>query len=237
MAVSAGPAAWFTFPRQGRVPKIHHIPACRFAEASPPCPPAADPRFPFHPDRSVPVATMNDSESSSPSTPPLPGPAGEPAVTDFAAALGRIPSGLFVVTWRVDGADRGMLASWVMQAGFEPPLISLAVGTSRELLAALRGGEAFVVNVLAESQRGLLARFGRPPGAGEDPFLGLAVERTIGEVAALAEAAAWLACRPVAESVPVGADHAVVLGRVEAARGRPSERPLIHLRRNGLKYS
>jgi len=129
-----------------------------------------------------------------------------------------------------------MLASWVMQAGFEPPLVSVAVGSSRDLLMAVRGGAAFAVNVLAESQKGLLGRFGKPPAEGEDPFAGLAIERTAGGVAALADAAAWLACRPVAEAVAAGSDHVVVVGRVEAARGTAAAEPLVHVRRNGLRY-
>ena len=51
----------------------------------------------------------------------MPLPPQTPAPTDldgFAAALGRIPSGLFIVSWRAADADRGMLASWVMQSGF-----------------------------------------------------------------------------------------------------------------------
>ena len=38
------------------------------------------------------------------------------ADADPAAALGRIPSGLFVVAWRVADQDRALLASWIMQA-------------------------------------------------------------------------------------------------------------------------
>jgi hypothetical protein len=102
-----------------------------------------------------------------------------PATADtLAAALGRVPSGLFIVSWRAGEQDRPMLASWVMQAGFAPPLISVAVAAGRELLAALRDGQPFAVSVLAESQRGLLARFGKPPVDGDDPFAGLAIERT-----------------------------------------------------------
>jgi flavin reductase (DIM6/NTAB) family NADH-FMN oxidoreductase RutF len=87
----------------------------------------------------------------------------EPVDTEAtAAALGRIPSGLFVVTWRArengaDATDRAMLASWIMQGGFVPPLITIAVGTSRDLLAAIDQCDPFVVNVLGESQRPLLA--------------------------------------------------------------------------------
>jgi 3-hydroxy-9,10-secoandrosta-1,3,5(10)-triene-9,17-dione monooxygenase reductase component len=151
-------------------------------------------------------------------------------------ALGRIPSGLFIVTWQAEGADRAMLASWAMQAGFDPPLVSVAIGLGRDLLAAVRAGSGFVVNVLADSQRGLLGRFGKPPAAGEDLFAGLPTERTPAGGIALADAAAWLECEPVAEALAVTADHAVVLGRVTAAGGCTDQASLIHLRRNGLKY-
>lgn len=153
-----------------------------------------------------------------------------------AAALGRIPSGLFVISWRSNDADRGMLASWVMQAGFAPPLVSVAVGTTRDLLGVVRAGGPFAVNVLAESQRSLLARFGKPPADGEDPFAGLALERTPTGVALLAEAAGWMECRPVGETAAAGADHVLVLGRIEAAGGRADTAPLVHLRRSGLRY-
>lgn len=171
--------------------------------------------------------------SPAPVPPPTDADSAHPHV---AASLGRIPSGLFVITWRAGEADRVMLASWVMQAGFEPPLVSLAIGTSRDLLAAVRGGASFVVNVLAESQRSLLARFGKPIADGDDPFAGLAVERTTGGVATLTDAPAWLACHMVGETSVAGADHVVVLARVDAARGTPDTPPLVHLRRNGFKY-
>jgi len=151
-----------------------------------------------------------------------------------AAALGRMPSGLFVVTWRVAGQDRAMLASWVMQAGFTPPAISIAVAPSRDLLAALEGGDPCVVNVLSDAQRPLVGRFGKPAAAGEDPFAGLEVTRTPRGLAALAEAAAWLECDLVSRAG--GADHVVVVARVCAAGGSSERQPLVHLRRNGLRY-
>jgi len=155
---------------------------------------------------------------------------------EVGAALGRIPSGLFIVTWRDAGTDRAMLASWAMQGGFEPPLVSVAIGATRDLLAAVRSGTRFVVNVLSESQRNLLGRFGKPPAAGEDPFAGLPTARTASGTITLAEASAWLECEPVAEALPPGADHAVVLGRVMATGGCTDRAPLIHVRRNGMRY-
>jgi hypothetical protein len=168
---------------------------------------------------------------------------GEPVADEAVATmLGRIPSGLFVVTWREDSADRGMLASWIMQAGFRPPMVTIAVASSRDLLAAIERGVPFVVNVLGESQRPLLARFSRPAGAGDDPFAGLTVERTPGGTAAIGGGVGWMECRaagtigePHDGGVAAG-DHAVVLAAITAASTGPASAPLVHLRRNGLRY-
>ena len=164
-------------------------------------------------------------------------PVGEPTLV--ALALGRIPSGLFIATWRDGDQDRGMLASWVMQAGFEPPMVTMAVAPGRDLLTAVEAGTPFVINVLAENQRSLLARFGKPAAAGEDPFAGLTVSRAGCGAAALADAAAWLECAAVsrtAGSDAVPGDHVVVLARVIAAGTGSDQPPLVHLRKNGLRY-
>ena len=45
----------------------------------------------------------------------------------LAQALGRIPSGLFLVTTELGGAPLGFLGSFVMQVGFDPPTVCVAV--------------------------------------------------------------------------------------------------------------
>jgi flavin reductase (DIM6/NTAB) family NADH-FMN oxidoreductase RutF len=164
----------------------------------------------------------SQTDTALPSVPDVP-----PAI---ASALGRIPSGLFVISWREEASDRTMLASWVMQAGFAPPLVSIAVAASRDLLAALERGTPFAASILGESQRSLLSRFGKPSA---DAFDGLAVHRTPSGSAALADAAAWLECRRVAAASH--GDHVVVLAEVTSAGGGERE-PLVHVRRNGLRY-
>jgi flavin reductase (DIM6/NTAB) family NADH-FMN oxidoreductase RutF len=145
-------------------------------------------------------------------------------------ALGRIPSGLFVVTWREGDEDRCMLASWVMQAGFAPPQVSVAIASSRDLITALDRNATFAVSVLAESQRSLLARFGKPS---PEAFDGLALHRTAAGCAVIADAAAWLDCRPTARAAH--GDHVVVLAEVVAGGGTGAE-PAVHVRKNGLRY-
>ncbi len=155
--------------------------------------------------------------------------------------LGRIPSGLFIVTWRAGDADRTMLTSWLMQAGFEPPAISIAVGRDRQFLKAAASDEfGFVVNLLADSQRSLLGRFGKPIPEGQDPFAGLAISRSPCGSAILPETIGWLECRsrplpqPAATDTP--GDHVIVIGDITVAGTGTADAPLVHLRKNGLHY-
>lgn len=162
------------------------------------------------------------------------------AVESIGPVLGRVPSGLFIVTWREGSADRVMLTSWLMQAGFEPPAISLAVGHGRQFLtAATQASLCFVVNLLGDTQRNMLGRFGKPPAPGDDPFAGLSITRAACGAAILPETVGWLECtsRPLSASIPEAAgDHVLVVADVVGAGAGPTEAPLVHLRKSGLHY-
>jgi flavin reductase (DIM6/NTAB) family NADH-FMN oxidoreductase RutF len=154
---------------------------------------------------------------------------------NVAAGLGRIPSGLFVITWRSEAADRGMLASWVMQAAFDPPSISIAVENTRDLLPHLQEGGSCVVHVLAAADRGLLGRFAKTSSNGQDPFEGLSVARGDSGALVLQDAAVALECRATASCV--AGDHTIVTVAVTAAPVvKAAADPAVHLRKNGLRY-
>src|SRR5215212_332671 len=88
------------------------------------------------------------------------------------AALGRVPSGLFILTVRHGEDETGMLASWVQQCGFDPPQVVAAFAKDRWVLKWLKPHAAFAVNVLAEGQKQLMAHFGKGFGPGEEAFTG-----------------------------------------------------------------
>src|SRR5262249_44140844 len=122
----------------------------------------------------------------------------------LAQALGRVPSGLFVVTVRHDGDETGLLASWVQQCSFEPPQWgasaprqgSVCLRRGRAITSWLADGAAFTVNVLGEGQTALVRHFGRGFDPGEEAFSGLPlVERPDGGAPVLADALAYLDCR------------------------------------------
>ena len=68
----------------------------------------------------------------------------------FDAVLGRVPSGIFILTVGSGTRATGMLSSWVMQAGFEPPMVSVAVKFGRYVCDWITDGQPFVLNLVGQ---------------------------------------------------------------------------------------
>ncbi len=152
----------------------------------------------------------------------------------LARALGRIPSGLFIVTTVADGVPQGFLASFVMQSSFAPPMLTVAIGRDRPILAELRRAGRFAISILDASSRRAMSAFTRRLEDGETPFDRIVLGRTPSGVPVLAEALAWVECAHAGE-LPSG-DHVLVLGEVVAGELAREGDPHVHLRRNGLGY-
>lgn len=152
----------------------------------------------------------------------------------LAAALGRIPSGLFILTARAGGAETGRLVSWVQQCSFDPPQVTIAVNKSGGVLEWLAPGSLFVLNVIPEGGKALVAHFGKGFAPNEPAFDGLDVRRDGETPPVLLAAHAYLVCR-VVSCVDVG-DHELVIGRVTAGGVLHDGKPTVHTRKNGLRY-
>jgi flavin reductase (DIM6/NTAB) family NADH-FMN oxidoreductase RutF len=152
----------------------------------------------------------------------------------LAAGLGRIPSGLFVLTFRHGKRETGMLASWVQQCSFDPPLITAAIRKERDVLAWLTEGASFTVNVIPEGGKALVVHFGKGFELGEPAFNGLELKREADSPPILMAAHAYLACR-VRARLEAG-DHVLVVGHVEKGGVLHAGHPTVHIRKNGLKY-
>jgi flavin reductase (DIM6/NTAB) family NADH-FMN oxidoreductase RutF len=158
------------------------------------------------------------------------------SLSDVAVALGRVPSGLFVVTSRNSrGEETAFLASWVMQAGFDPPALSIGVGQDRAALEfVLEPGSKFVVSVIAESEKGQVGPFARGITPAADALSDTPVERTPSGQAAVEGCLAWMECCTMDHGR--SGDHAVVIGEIVDARGGRDDAPAVHLRTDGLGY-
>ncbi len=152
----------------------------------------------------------------------------------LSAALGRIPSGLFVLTARQGEAETGMLSSWVQQCSFEPPRLSVALKPGREVNAWLAPGSLFVLNLIEEGQKKLVGHFGKGFALSEPAFTGLALDHPGGGPAVLRDALAYLTCR-VVQRLPVG-DHDLLIADVVAGKVLRESKPWVHIRKNGLNY-
>jgi flavin reductase (DIM6/NTAB) family NADH-FMN oxidoreductase RutF len=154
--------------------------------------------------------------------------------TDFTSALGRVPSGIFILTCRGPAAVPAMLTSWVQQCSFDPPMVSVAVRKGRDVAEWLTDGAAFALNILAEGQKELLGHFGKGLPLEQLPRSGERVHRPQELAAVLHDALGVLHCR-VAGRCDAG-DHHLILGRVIGGSLHSDERPMIHVRKNGLNY-
>ena len=134
-------------------------------------------------------------------------------------ALGRISGGLYVVTASQGEGESlrrsAMVASWVSQASFNPPGLSVAVAKDRAIETLMQVGDRFVLNVLRKDNyqkimRHFLKRF--PPGA--DRFEGVnMLEGTAQGGPILSEALAYLGCR--VEQRLEAPDHWIIYAIVE----------------------
>jgi flavin reductase (DIM6/NTAB) family NADH-FMN oxidoreductase RutF len=157
---------------------------------------------------------------------------------DLAPVLGSIPSGLFIVTARsAAGQTTGMLASWVQQAGFEPPAITVAVKNGRYLSDWLQQTHRLAVSIVADSQKGLLGHYGKGFEPDENAFDGIDTSETSDGIPVLSDAIGWLA-GDVSGAIDAG-DHTIyVVTLNEAGRGPRlgQEQPWTHIRKSGLGY-
>ena len=156
---------------------------------------------------------------------------------DLDKALGRLSGGLYVVTARQDERASAMVASWVSQASFDPPGITVAVAKDRAIEALMQVGDRFVLNILREDNhqpllRHFLKRF--PPGA--DRFAGVSTLEGVAEGGpVLGDALAFLGCR--VQQRMEGPDHWIIYAAVEQGNVADTEASTaVHHRKVGNHY-
>lgn len=79
----------------------------------------------------------------------------------FRQALGQFPTGVCIVTTKVEGQPLGMTISSFNSLSLAPPLILFSIDRKAASLPLWEKAEACAVNVLAENQKELSNRFAR----------------------------------------------------------------------------
>lgn len=157
-------------------------------------------------------------------------------ITPTEQAMGRIVGSLCILTAQQGEVKSGMLASWVSQATFTPPGITVAVAKDRAVESLLYSDNTFVLNVLPEDDyQGMMKHFLKPFGPGEDRFAGIETEAVESGGVFLKDALSYLECK--VESRMECGDHWVIYAVVSNGQVlRSNVKTALHHRKSGSTY-
>jgi flavin reductase (DIM6/NTAB) family NADH-FMN oxidoreductase RutF len=137
----------------------------------------------------------------------------DPASDTFRRVLGRLPTGVVVVTGCNPSAPTGpagLVCGSFMSVSLEPPLVAVCPALTSVSWPAIEASGSFCANVLTEQQEPLARRFAI---SGGDKFAGVAWQPAPATGSPLLEdVAAWIDCR-IHKKIEAG-DHWLVLGEV-----------------------
>ena len=152
-----------------------------------------------------------------------------------AKAMGRIPSGLFIVTTGDVATGTGYLASFIQQVSIDPLVVGICVGRDRPVVEMIRKSGRFAVHVLAKEDKSLMKHFVKGFEVGEKAFEGVAVKAGSLGTPILTESWAVIECELFSQSVEPG-DHVVFFGKAVAGILSKAEAPAVHTRPHGRRY-
>lgn len=145
-----------------------------------------------------------------------------------AEALRLMSNGVYILTAAVADSAHAATVTWASQVSFQPALVLVALRRNSHLAQAVRKAHRFALNIMADDQQEIVARYFEHfagPLEGEhgleSPF-----RLTLGKCPLLIDALGWLECKLVAEPASPG-DHAIMLGEVTGAGIRREGRPMV----------
>lgn len=154
--------------------------------------------------------------------------------TNVEQAVGRIIGSLSVVTTKQGDVTSAMLASWVSQATFDPPGLTVAVAKDRAIESLMHTGGKFVLNILAEGKQ-LRKHFMKPFAPGQDRFTDVATQPAANGCPILSDALAYLECS-IQNRLEAG-DHWIVYASVDDGKVlEPDGMTAVHHRKSGNHY-
>ncbi|GAB4186015.1 MAG: hypothetical protein Kow00105_00450 [Phycisphaeraceae bacterium] len=154
-------------------------------------------------------------------------------------AMGRLPSGIFVLTAAQEDKRMGIIVSFVQQACLNPPMVTVAIRKGRAIMPLISESRRFGLCQLAEDDKIMLRKFARfnDAAVNEDPFLGFELIRgVLPNLPILANTLAYLECELVTH-MDIEGDHDLFVGAVRGGSLlQASSQPRIRLRDTGQTY-
>ncbi|XP_057817731.2 uncharacterized protein LOC131030829 isoform X1 [Cryptomeria japonica] len=151
-------------------------------------------------------------------------------------AVGRVVGSLSVVSAKNGDAESAMLASWVSQATFVPPGITLAATKDRAVESLVLPGGKFVINVLGQGKSSaIMKQLLKPYKPGEPRFSGLQTKEASNGCKILLDAISWMEC--TVQSRMEAGDHWVLYATIDDGQLQDDKTlPAIHYRKTGANY-
>jgi len=150
-------------------------------------------------------------------------------------SLGRLASGVYVITCQHENEPDGMLTTWIAQAAFEPPFITIAIKDGRPILDCVKEGTNLAVNVLSKNNTDIFKQFAKPHLSAADRFAGLELMPDLQFAPVFSKALSYL-FGTVRKIVKAG-DHNIVLAEVVGgAMLHETAEPMVHFRPSGFQY-
>jgi flavorubredoxin/flavin reductase (DIM6/NTAB) family NADH-FMN oxidoreductase RutF len=167
----------------------------------------------------------------------MPKPTISEAKTDrVEQAVGRLVGSLTIVTTQQGELSGAMLASWVSQATFNPPGLTIAVAKERAIESLMHKDGKFVLNILEQGKHiPMMKQFLKPFAPGENRFAGIDTETATNGCPILSDSLAYLECN-VQNRMECG-DHWLIYATIDSGKVfNPNGVTAIHHRKSGTHY-
>jgi flavin reductase (DIM6/NTAB) family NADH-FMN oxidoreductase RutF len=161
--------------------------------------------------------------------------ASDPQRMHLGKAIGRVPSGVFILTTQHQGKSQAILASWVQQTSFNPAAMSIALAKDRPIGQAIRESKQLALSIIPEDDKSLMKHYVRPAPQGADPFAGVRVSQSPNGLPVLADSLAYLECR-LMSVFDFGGDHEIFVAEIVNGEILKEGKPFMHVRGNGFHY-
>jgi flavorubredoxin/flavin reductase (DIM6/NTAB) family NADH-FMN oxidoreductase RutF len=149
-------------------------------------------------------------------------------------AVGRVVGSLCVVTSKKGDVTSAMLASWVSQATFNPPGLTVAVAKERAIESQMHEGDRFVLNILEQGKQ-LRKHFMKKYAPGEDRLSEVKTHEAQNGAPILSDCLAYLECKAT-QRMECG-DHWLVYAVVEGGKVlQDNGLTAVHYRKSGGYY-
>jgi len=133
--------------------------------------------------------------------------------------------GIYVLTTRFEGSINGMIASWISQVSYEPPLFMAAIHPNRYSHELLAKSGYFALHIISREQRDLLARFKGPTA--KEKFESISWEYGVTGCPILVDCIGCMECRLTQRLAP--GNHTLFIGEVVNAIFNTEKKPLCTL--------